>query len=639
MIELDSPALEGLIAALGWTLLHFLWQGAVLGVLFGISLAATVNASARARYRIALSFMLLLAAAPALTLMWLLPAEAGFPVAAIEDAATTAAVITVAIDSSAADWQSLIHPWLPWTVLIWAAGVSLMTGRLLLEWRNVHQLTRVDVSPLSAAWEERVRRMVETLGVRTAVRAMQSARVQVPMVVGWLRPVILVPVSALTGLTTWQLQLILMHELAHVRRYDHLVNLLQVVVETLLFYHPVVRWVSRVLREEREHCCDDLVVAQSGDALGYARALTELAGVQSLTLQTSVASDGGQLLSRIRRLVGVRKPPRVAAHWTIGAMLAMVAVSVSGMLQPLGGIQRDSSLAPVSEPQPEAPALIAPAPATIRTVPLAPDQSAQPSEAGPDIVPPTRAVVARQSIEERAGVAPSASSAPVAVVTETAAVETVIDSQAPMAPADDSIPARLAADTAVPTEALVVTAPLSSAAGGAPAAGSVVDRERMAAVDRAALENGVELVWLNPPVLGDQSGGVARAGVDQDNLAGAGDAYRPARAMAMLQPQPEFPAKARADSIEGWVTVSYVIGRDGRVSNVDIVAAQPRNVFESAVRRAVRSWRFEPTTVDGSAVETKKTQTIRFSLSDVQPAGVEECAVNTGTRICRPIGR
>jgi TonB family protein len=208
-----------------------------------------------------------------------------------------------------------------------------------------------------------------------------------------------------------------------------------------------------------------------------------------------------------------------------------------------------------------------------------------------------------------------------------------------MAPADDSIPARLAADTAVPTEALVVTAPLSSAAGGAPAAGSVVDRERMAAVDRAALENGVELVWLNPPVLGDQSGGVARAGVDQDNLAGAGDAYRPARAMAMLQPQPEFPAKARADSIEGWVTVSYVIGRDGRVSNVDIVAAQPRNVFESAVRRAVRSWRFEPTTVDGSAVETKKTQTIRFSLSDVQPAGVEECAVNTGTRICRPIGR
>jgi TonB family protein len=148
----------------------------------------------------------------------------------------------------------------------------------------------------------------------------------------------------------------------------------------------------------------------------------------------------------------------------------------------------------------------------------------------------------------------------------------------------------------------------------------------MAAVDRAALENGVELVWLNPPVLGDQSGAVARAGVDQDSLTDASGDYRPARAIAMLQPQPEFPAKARADSIEGWVTVSYVIGRDGRVSNVDIVAAQPRNVFESAVRRAVRSWRFEPTTVDGSAVATRKTQTIRFSLSDVQPADGEECA-------------
>jgi TonB family protein len=188
----------------------------------------------------------------------------------------------------------------------------------------------------------------------------------------------------------------------------------------------------------------------------------------------------------------------------------------------------------------------------------------------------------------------------------------------------------------VPTEALVVTAPSAATAGSNPAAGSVVDRVRMAAVDRAAQENGVELVWLNPPVVGDQSGAAAEAGLEPDESAG-GSGFNPARAIAILQLQPEFPDKARQNSIEGWVTVSYVIGRDGRVSNVDIVAAQPRNVFESAVRRAVRSWRFEPMTVDGKTVEQEKTQTIRFSLSDVQPQGSEEvCAVSTGSRICRP---
>ena len=648
MIELDSPTLERLVATLGWTLLHFLWQGAVLGVLFGISLAAATNASARTRYRLALFFMLLLAAAPVASFVWLSPSDAGFAAGAVDAIPTTTAVITVAISSSVADWQSLIHPWLPWTVLIWAAGVSFMTARLLLEWRNVYQLTRVDVSPLSPAWEQRVRRMVATLGMRTAVRAMQSARVHVPMVVGWLRPVILVPVSALTGLTTWQLELVLMHELAHVRRYDHLVNLLQVVVETLLFYHPVVRWVSRVLRQEREHCCDDLVVAHSGDALGYARALTELAGVQSLSLQTSVASDGGQLLSRIRRLVGARKPPRVAAHWTIGVMLAMVAVSVSGLLQPLGGNLRERPAALASRPQVESAAPFESTPPLIQAMPLAPNLPTKSLEQEGDVNSATPAVVASRSISERFAAAQSTSTTPVsaAAISSSAAVvkpdsvpASRIDSPAAADSAHDSAQSRLAADTAVPTEAVVVTAPMASVAGASPAAGSVVDRARMAAVDRAAMENGVELVWLNPPVVGDQSGAAAQASPERGDLSGDSDGFQPARAIAILQPQPEFPDKARADSIEGWVTVSYVIGRDGRVSNVDIVAAQPRNVFESAVRRAVRSWRFEPMTVDGTTVEQKKTQTIRFSLSDVQPADADDCTVSTGTRICRPAGR
>ena len=647
MIELDSPALQGLVATLGWTLLHFLWQGAVAGVLFGVSLAAAGNASAQTRYRLAFFFMLLLAVTPVATFFWLSPHYSA-TADAVGSLAESAAVLTIAIGTPALDWQAAVYPWLPWAVLVWAVGVAVMTGRLLIEWRNVRLLTRLDVSPLTPLWQSRVQHLITSLGVRTAVRALQSARVHVPMVVGWLRPVILVPVSAMSGLTTWQLELIVMHELAHVRRYDHLVNLLQVVIETLLFYHPVVRWVSRVMREEREHCCDDLVVARSGDALAYARALTELAGVQTLSLQTSVASDGGQLLARIRRLVGVRRQPRVAAHWSIGVMLATVAVSVSGLLQPLGSNNREADdplMAVAQSAAPLAlestalavvkPQIVIPEPQTPAVI--ARDESLTAEASGSAIAPAP--ALGRQMLQQPAGIATTGETSAatgsgvdshMAAAAATAAVSPEV---ATPADATSTRPAGNDASDTKPTETVLVTAP--SAAGQLPS-GSVVDRARMAAVDRVAQENGVKLVWLNPPVVDQPTGAAPQIGLD----AGEAVAVKPdsqARAIAILQAQPEFPDRARLDSIEGWVTVSYVIGRDGRVSDVSIVAAQPRNVFEGAVRKAVRSWRFEPVTVDGRPVEQKKTQTIRFSLSDVQPSE-EMCLETTGSRICRPPG-
>jgi TonB family protein len=384
--------------------------------------------------------------------------------------------------------------------------------------------------------------------------------------------------------------------------------------------------------------------------------------VQSLSLQTSVASDGGQLLTRIRRLIGARKPQRVAAHWSIGVMLAMVAVSISGLLQPLGSSPREQSDDLMQASPVEATRLPETVPssgdsgaagsqfslsqlALSQAAPLAPVHVPELLDlpgAGDTLSPPNTEAVAtaERGIEGRANATgPIAAGAGASHVTSpesapTARTEPLVTAQT----ADASVQSKLAADTAVPTEAVVVTAPSAAIAGSSPPAGSVVDRVRMAAVDRAAQENGVELVWLNPPVVGDQSGAAAEAGLEEGQAAD-GARFNPARAMAILQPQPEFPDKARQNSIEGWVTVSYLIGRDGRVSNVDIVAAQPRNVFESAVRRAVRSWRFEPMTVDGATVEQQKTQTIRFSLSDVQPPGEEVCAYSTGSRICRPNNR
>ena len=152
------------------------------------------------------------------------------------------------------------------------------------------------------------------------------------MVIGWLRPLVLVPIAAFAGLAPQQIEALLAHELAHIRRHDYLVNVLQRVVEAVLFYHPAVWWVSNQIRKERELCCDDVAVAASGDALSYAHALADLESSRPAHARTSIAANGGSLLSRIRRLV----ESQPASHTTLGPATA-VSVTLA-VLAVAGGL-------------------------------------------------------------------------------------------------------------------------------------------------------------------------------------------------------------------------------------------------------------------------------------------------------------
>ena len=604
MIQIDSPVVELTISSLGWTLLHFLWQGAVVGVLFGISLALAARSGARARYHIGLFYMAVLAALPVVTFLWIKP---DFDLAIAAESAAASLVVSgsaLALDAGR-DWRVLVQPYLPWTVFVWGAGVLFMTARLLLEWRAIRRLTRLDVEPLAAEWQARIARLRERLHVHQAVVVLCSARVQVPIVVGWLRPVILVPFSAFTGLTPWQLELILMHELAHVRRHDYLVNLLQVVVETLLFYHPVVRWVSRVVREEREHCCDDLVVARSGDPLSYARALTELAGAQSVGLQTSVGSDGGKLIVRIKRLVLAHEPRRVSTHWSVGAMLAAFGMSMSSLVQP--GAQRieEAAEAPLVAETMGAPTVAAVAPLVqtasieflqeiVQTArPMATRTPAQ--SPAIESIPETPATGSAAPAADKPAASAQAADArqPDPEPAEGQAASPAVAEQSPAASGS-------APDTAIATEQAPAAAPMAASAVAAPAV----------AAKPAATPNAET----------SRAGSTAAAPVALD--------ARPVYGKA-----PEFPVDARLDGVEGWVKFTYTIGKDGEVRNVRIVAAEPRNVFENAVRRAVRGWRFEPPTVEGRPVEREITQVIEFALG--RAASDDEHCQTTGTRLCR----
>ncbi len=322
-----SPAAEAMARAL----LHFLWQGALVGVATGGILALLDKAKASTRYVVATGALLLMAALPfATALRTVEPAVRPAIAPSAAPAVSIPAAVAPASPGNIVTAQTFGATLLPWVFALWLAGVAALSLVHLGGWRRVRRLSRHG-RPAEEALQSLARNLCRRLGISRAVALLESAAVTVPAVVGWLRPVVLVPASTLAGLSPRQLEAILAHELAHIRRHDYLVNLFQTAVETLLFYHPAVWWVSAQVRRERENCCDDLVVTVCGDRLGYARALVELEELRSATPRLALAATGGSLADRVRRLVGVPGRPS-RRPWAAG-LLALALLPAGAALQ------------------------------------------------------------------------------------------------------------------------------------------------------------------------------------------------------------------------------------------------------------------------------------------------------------------
>lgn len=341
---LSGPLTNPVVQAVGWALLHLLWQGVLVAAILAATLALMKRQSANARYLVscgAMVALLVLLVATAVRAYDPAPASSvSFPATVAMHAATlldTTADLSAlsSTDNSLTTAQLFARavataaPHLPTIVMIWAIGVLLLSIRLLFGWLRAHELAKRNAAPASRAWQIAAARLAEALRLRRGVELLESAAVEVPTVIGFVRPVILLPVATLSGLSTDQIEMILAHELAHIRRHDFLINLMQAVVETLLFYHPAVWWISRSVRIEREHCCDDMAVAVCGNALGYARALTRLEELRVDPAHAFIAANGGSLLSRIRRLIGERaESPNGPSRWAAGAALLTVLLAL-----------------------------------------------------------------------------------------------------------------------------------------------------------------------------------------------------------------------------------------------------------------------------------------------------------------------
>jgi beta-lactamase regulating signal transducer with metallopeptidase domain/thiol-disulfide isomerase/thioredoxin len=366
---------------LGLSLVHFLWEGAFVGLFAGALSLAMRRAAPRWRYAACLCLFVAMTALPILTFALL--SDGTLPHANIEASPGQLAVTSSlpgrfessgenALPSSSnaralapassprptassipsapapvavtpLSWADLLKAARGWTaqhsssiVVVWLVGVCLCGVRLVLGLVGARRVRRRGIAPAESSCRQLCAELAERFGIRRVVDVYESVLVRAPVVVGWTAPVILLPASVATGLTPAQLRAVLAHEMAHVCRHDYLVNVFQTLAESLLFYHPAVWWLSAVLRDEREHCCDELAAEACQDKLVVAQALARLAAIERMP-GPALAANGGRLLERIRRLLRGERVAQWRMDWRAGGAL-VVALGVVSMAVVMAGM-------------------------------------------------------------------------------------------------------------------------------------------------------------------------------------------------------------------------------------------------------------------------------------------------------------
>jgi beta-lactamase regulating signal transducer with metallopeptidase domain len=313
---------------IGWMLVHSVWEDILAWCLLQVALRILARKSPQVRYLAACLALAAMAILPWLTfdatdlsarLRDNHPAGNGtvahlqsleiFQTASGRENSASATSATPQAFTPPQEAAPFFPRLLPVLVALWLAGLVLSSARLWLRWCRVRRLIRQPLQLLAPAWRERFDQLVQISGVDRIVRLGETAAVSVPIVAGWLKPVILLPLGVATSLPAEQIETILLHELAHISRHDYLINLLQNIVETVFFYHPAVWSASRRIRLERELACDDQTIQWCKNPRTYAAAL---AGFEEFRHQSPLlaATGEGDLFARIRRILVGPQPER-----------------------------------------------------------------------------------------------------------------------------------------------------------------------------------------------------------------------------------------------------------------------------------------------------------------------------------------
>lgn len=565
-MNLLIPAWLSALEIIGWSLLHFLWQGCVIGALYALVRSQLPSERANLRYAAGLVAMALLALCTPLTASLLAQAQPS-----VMAVAANASMQLDAVDLTTTS-RFDIDALMPWLVSVWSVGVLVFALRAIRDMRAYSRIVA------SASTHLHIDRMLEAVATRVGylrhVRVLVSDLIDTPTLFGWLRPVILLPTAVALNFPRQQLELILAHELSHLRRYDHYINLAQTVVETLLFYHPVIHWIGRDVRHEREVCCDRLVVGKDRQAsTDYVRTL---AALQQLRLQTSplvLAASGGFLLDRVQRILlsPAERPQQTrsnASYWILLTMLLGGALLVATQLRE----QRESL-----------------------------------ERLG-------------RSLQERIPRPQAALMFDMALDVSIDLTNTIASHQRLVLPAVAPAVAPSTAEGRVSqSQRLDRTEPSLTATTGQMVLAPTVETSTVSIAAISAAPQGVSV----PPT---NSASIELDAAPQSSLPGA--ASPPPRLLRRVMPS--YPAAVPGRS-QGHVEFEFAVASDGSVRDIIVVAGDANGRFAAAARDALRRWQFAPAGINAGL---RLRQDFLFRESSTADTNSIACRRNTGSHIC-----
>ncbi|WP_440874988.1 M56 family metallopeptidase [Thalassotalea sp. PLHSN55] len=638
---LSSP----LLYSLALTLMHFVWQGCMVALVLKCVLAIIPHQKAQARYLASSVAMLAHFLMPISTFFWIYQPHSLQQLNPLEFLAVEHSVLGISTDMSNA-WSHSLLEFAPYISLAWLAVVLLLVSKLLLELYNVHQLPKHGIVPTNEQLQQRFVEFSQQLKITKTPRLLISLKVKVPMAIGWLKPVVIIPASMLSGLTPAQLDMLILHELAHIRRHDYLVNFLQTLVETLLFFHPCVHWVAKKMRNEREYCSDDIAVHHCGNPVAYAHTLADTASHckkhRAHTIPSiAMAASGGDLKQRVLRLidhhhcVNENQTAKLLTSVAIIATLALVALSQfihlpmydfnSGQLlfkpesisRDVSSYQTEQQLSQTSIAQNllEQDTVLAP------TVVISNDSESLAKEylsennaaVDNDIVLPRQNPSAAE-LQQKDVVAYQPTT--VKAVIDESTTEKVVVEPAIAKNESFSITEHIPSETPSKVESAFERTNSSNN-------NSVVNNPY--ALQIASLSEDVpadDVIAAEPLKQSAVQNNYLSFNSEPENTVIANQeysntpvAYQKSKATLIKSVDPKYPSAAKRRGIELDIFVSFTIDTNGKVKDIFFERKNKMSYFKSSVKNAMSKWRFIPAKENDKAVESKMSKIFSFSLT------------------------
>jgi TonB family protein len=646
---MESIISSPLLYNLALTLIHFLWQGCLIAFALKFLLIITPHQQSRTRYTLSAIAMIACLIVPMFTYFAIYQPD--YTQLAIQQEPTAFMVNTVDLASSGTiAWYQDIFDALPYVSILWFSVVTFLAFKLTIELYNVNQLPKKGTIPAETALQLRFEQLVKNINLRKTPRLLISLKTDIPMAIGWLKPVILIPAAMLSGLTPTQLDMLILHELAHIRRHDYLVNFFQTLIETLLFFHPAVLWISKQMRNEREYCSDDIAVKVGGSPIEYAHTLADTASLcrkhrNHAIPNMAMAASGGDLKQRVVRLIDQH---HCSSNDDSGKFLASVLIIFSIFIVAIkpylnttiidftsGRISLFKTASDIIKQQPTNAANLSST--SIAQMLLQQEQKNatvkdvnkntitaknQPIETTIKTVEISDKFPIKTKNSNNREVSTSFANNNVASNARKFSSKTLQKSSVISKSATPLIKQEV---NKSPTEALLIKPQEKSI--------SELAFERTDSSNKQSKMNNPYssqvAALIHEPVLEIEQESINEIALSTDTKAQPlytistptkaielSKAPKRKSAEILRSPDPKYPSTATRRGIEMDVTVNFIIDTDGVVQDITFEEKNRVSYFRSAIRNAMAKWRFLPAQINGQPIESKMTKIFSFSLAE-----------------------